>query len=308
MTVDRNANSPVTPFDNQSQSTRQPPRQEPVNTPSSPFDDGIPMLDLSTTKAAVGSKSRTKIKSKISRSKASSHTPSSRRIQQGLPKNVSKPLSRIPVAHGGRVRTFDSLPTQGPRKIPITTKDNRNNVTHAPVLPPLRANSDIVGSKLLTNRIQPGVSSYSKDGEIVRPRARAVSLDPKLESDDEDDSEVLARAADMVRQARLEQEQEHSVVGNTAGGKRKRASHMDDDPFLSRSTIQKTARRQRVGPSLSLEQEMRFAEAQESAAAAIDFIEQDQHQYFGAGARRSDLGFMKGGGAGGRAVWSSIAS
>ena len=142
-----------------------------------------------------------------------------------------------------------------------------------------------------------------------RSHARSPSLEPKEESDDDSGAKAILSEVQSAIQnrprgkGRVQQlPTPTSPPSSTTSKKRKQFAgdeSGDDEP----GWLERPSRRAR----LSLEDEMRFAEAEESKAAAMDLFE-ERAEYTGSGSykvRESRSGFLKGGGAGGRPVWSA---
>lgn len=272
--------------------------READDTPLSPFKDRIPTVDFSRIRIPLaktrprppnhGHRSPDESRAKVSK-------PASR--SQGSHRQSSR-VSALQRSIRGRSAEYGRK--SDPRLTIPAMKSSKS--TH----PPIQANGRVVGAR--------SVHHISMDDVYLNKRTilprRAKSLEPKVESDEDGDAVLLAQAAELVNQAREELLRPRAPARSDelgVGSKRKRVYRVNDegDP-LHNDKGEKKLRRlpSRARPS-SLEQEIRFAEAQESTAAAIDLVEQQQLQYCGIGARDSH-GFMKGGGAGGRPVWSSI--
>lgn len=289
----RPTRSPATPIDgpsgvdeHHSPSTRRP--RVDLGTPrSSPFDDGIPTLDLSKTWSRTKGKTKPASSSSSPSKRGHGASPAGRTSTQATQKKSNAGGSRIPIARG---HTHQIAP-------PRIAASHSTTARHEP--------SDV---RQTVSSSKPFSSSYTKDGEIAPPPIPSPEPEIKDESDDEDnDGEILARAAEMVRSAREEERraapQPSSNSNSSSRIKRKRSAALLEEESDRRAS------RQRVEVSMgrSLDQEIRFAEAQESTAAAMDLYEREQRMYVGSGSARKDRGFLKGGGAGGRAVYSSIA-
>lgn len=200
-----------------------------------------------------------------------------------------------------------------------------------------------------------GAPSVTIPAQPGRP-IEDIGVDVKEESDEEE-RDMLVRAAQMVKSAREEEKPARARPETIPQpNKRKRSSiHNDNDADYveegeaydnasdddekrrySRSRRRPRqpappppsnlqARSQRPKPLSSssnvqsLEDEMRYAEAEESTAAAMDLVESNVYEYSGMGTGQAfytskngqgrgkeEVGFMKGGGAGGRAIYSSI--
>lgn len=301
--------SPATPVDEYNDRTtpRRGESGDAIDAALSPFDDGIPMLDLSRIRIPT-SKSRPW--------PPNDGSPDGR--QAKISKAVSRPqgshkqTSRIPASkinYGARgVESGDGSSSHLAKSVKSSSKS---------VLLPAQTNGKAAVSREIKLPASRNVAEHSvhrvsmndlgPNERKVLPR-RAKSLEPKVESDeDDDDAALLVQAAELINQARREELSESRAAArsgeSSTGNKRKRVCQVDEN--LSGEGGYKLARlASRAHPS-SLEQEMRFAEAQESTAAAIDLVERHQLQYSGIGVG-NEAGFMKGGGAGGRPVWSSI--
>lgn len=307
--------SPATPVDegNGRTTPRRGESGEEVDTPLSPFADGIPMLDLSRIRIPLAkNRQRTSNYDHPSPDGFQATITTSASRLQGSDKQgscIPAPKHYQASSYGVRGRSAEFGAENNSRLAKPVKKTSRS--MHAP------AQAD--GKAAVSRRISPAASrnvgqdttrpvsttdSCPNDAKIL-PR-RAKSLEPKVESD-EDDEILLAEAAELSRKE-LSRSGAHTRSEEFGvGSKRKRRCQMEDsDPFFSSKGGIKLARNSLGTHPSSLEQEMRFAEAQESTAAAIDLVEQHQLQYSGTGTRNGP-GFMKGGGAGGRPIWSSIA-
>ncbi|KAF8318519.1 hypothetical protein DL93DRAFT_2076007 [Clavulina sp. PMI_390] len=299
----------------------------PRDVPSSPFNDNIPTLDLKKGKR----RRKARLHDNVPPSRPYDSSPHRRTHQrQSLPASKSSAPNGTP----NPVGSHTTLPVAGVRERASTSSAPR--IAHTLPNPA----SDLALLRPVARPRLPAKTMFTKDGEIVPIPPPSPELKPKVEPDD--DASINGSILSQPQETSSRQNRRGKPSSSTQPGslKRKLANRMHDyadeqlgeleqhggqgqliddyDYDYDEDYGQRPARRHRSGssahhnedhglnPGHSLEAEIRYAEAEESTAAAYDLIERDQRSYSGRGSADSGVGFMKGGGAGGRPIYSSM--